>query len=614
MSARFLLRRLSPAALLLAALAHAGEPADCPLPPRCPAQVGDKPALVTAVYQVADLVIPTAPAPRNGEAKPANTQEEHLIRLLVHTVAPQSWDAKGGPGCIDYCPLTMSLVVRQSPAVQEQIADLLATLRRAQDVEVALEVRFLSVSESFPERVGLVLDGKEGKADGPAHGVAFLDEKQRLALLEAVQGDARANVMQAPKLTLFNGQCSTLNLTDAKVYVTGVKVAPEDGQAVVRPITEVYTEGLRMTVQPVVSGDRRFVRLNLNASLTSPESPEAVLVPICFSVPATEADGEAKPRTFTQFLQQPRFTTLAVDRTVAIPDGHTAVLRCGIRKRTERVEYGPPAAVSRIPYLNRLFKNVGYERETETVLLLVTPRIVVTEEQEERPVGANCQPQSSPRAPARKAPCIGDGPTRAKCEAPVCDQAQEVAELVAKYRQACAEGRAAEATAFAVKALALDPACFATDAGAPKCTHKKFSPPLRSSGSQKASSTEAGVLAGAGLGGVTGAIVGRPTGTTAAAAVSGAAVGGVAGGLPGNAIDQSEQEIRAAAAAQAQRGPLGLQEVADLMHNGSGDAVIIDQIRLTGSAYNLTAEQIVWLKQNGVSDAVVYEMQTTGHR
>jgi Flp pilus assembly secretin CpaC len=438
MSACSLSRRLTPAVLLLAAtLAHAGPQADRP---RCPAQTADTPALVTTVYQVADLVIPVAPAPG------PRTQEEQLIRLLVNTVAPQSWDSRGGPGTVDYFPLTMSLAVRQSPAVQKQVAEVLASLRSAQDVEVALEVRFLCVSEALPGRAGLDFDAKEG--------VAFLDDKQMTALLEAAQGDPRTNVLQAPKLTLFNGQCSTLDVSEQKAYLTGVTFGQEDGQSMFRPITEVFTEGLRMTAQPVVSADRRFVRLSVGARLTSPDADEAALVPVTVSLPE-KGDGEAKPVVFTQFLQGPKFTTLAVDRTVAIPAGHTAVLRCGTRTRSQGVECCPPV-LSRVPYLNRLFKNVGQMHENETVLMMVTPHVIVVEETEEQPVVTRCAGPVS-QGPA---PCAGTAATCVKCEVPVSDRAKEVADLVASYHRACAEGRGAEAMAFAVKALALDPMCF----------------------------------------------------------------------------------------------------------------------------------------------------------
>ena len=50
---------------------------------------------------------------------------------------------------------------------------------------------------------------------------------------------------------------------------------------------------------------------------------------------------------------------------------------------------------------------------------------------------------------------------------------------------------------------------------------------------------------------------------------------------------------------------------ATLVQSNVADAVIIDQIHLTRSVYQLTPDQIVWLKQGGVSDTVIYAMQET---
>src|SRR5439155_24175250 len=49
----------------------------------------------------------------------------------------------------------MALVINQTPDIQEQVADLLAALRRLQDQEVAVEVRMISLSETFFERIGM---------------------------------------------------------------------------------------------------------------------------------------------------------------------------------------------------------------------------------------------------------------------------------------------------------------------------------------------------------------------------------------------------------------------------------------------------------------------------
>ena len=92
------------------------------------------------------------------------------------------------------------------------------------------------------------------------------------------------------------------------------------------------------------------------------------------------------PVLFTQLLQQPVTTNITINTTVAIPDGGT-VLMGGLKKLSEsRSEFGPPI-LSKVPYINRLFKNVGYGRETDSMLIMVTPRIIVQAEEEERQTG-----------------------------------------------------------------------------------------------------------------------------------------------------------------------------------------------------------------------------------
>jgi general secretion pathway protein D len=47
-----------------------------------------------------------------------------------------------------------------------------------------------------------------------------------------------------------------------------------------------------------------------------------------------------------------------------------------------RTEFGPPI-LSKIPYLNRLFTNVGYGREARSLMIMITPRIIIPEEEEQ---------------------------------------------------------------------------------------------------------------------------------------------------------------------------------------------------------------------------------------
>ena len=65
-----------------------------------------------------------------------------------------------------------------------------------------------------------------------------------------------------------------------------------------------------------------------------------------------------------------------------VPDGGTVLLG-GLKTLSEgRNEFGPPI-LSKIPYLSRLFRNVGYGREAQSLMIMVTPRIIINEEEEQ---------------------------------------------------------------------------------------------------------------------------------------------------------------------------------------------------------------------------------------
>jgi type II secretory pathway component GspD/PulD (secretin) len=384
-----------------------------------------------------------------------NTLEESLIQLITHTVAPQSWSDMGGPGTIDYHPMTMSLVVNQTPDIQDQIADLLAALRRLQDQEVSVEVRFISVGENFFERIGVnfnlniinrqstrfqpnittgqftpgqfvngffpsngfvtglqptgaatpdlnipILNNTFAQAlppfggypglpgyGGLTMGLAFLSDIQVFLFMEAVQGDTRTNVMQAPKLTLFNGQTSTLTVLDQQFFVTGVQVQTALGQFLYQPRVTVFPLGVSLTIQAVISADRRFVRMSMTPTLRNLATPIVELFPVVTPIfPQFDGLFTGQPIVFTQFIQQPIIQSVTINTTVAVPDGGT-VLMGGLKRLSEgRNEFGPPI-LSKIPFIDRLYKNVGYGREAESLLIMVTPRIIINEEEEFRQTG-----------------------------------------------------------------------------------------------------------------------------------------------------------------------------------------------------------------------------------
>ena len=483
--------------------------------------------------------IPFGPPSAGG----AQADSQSLIDLIQNTIAPDSWQATGGPGAIAPFFTNLSLVISQTQEVHEEIADLLEQLRRLQDLQVTIEVRFITLADTFFERIGVDFDfniqsgvnqplnltaiptqsngsnsprslgitaqpggrsqtigldnfgnpgvalnpfsasvgGQAGRPGGAAGGVgggqvgqggaagggqqnvaqgvnslnsgnrsffsvpfrqnsfgaaqvpvfpgmpdpvtsaanfgfAILSDIEAFFLIQAAQGNTRSNVMQAPKVTLFNGQNAFVSDTRQRPFVTAVVPVVGDFSAAQQPVITVLNEGTAVNVQAVVSNDRRFVRLTLvpffsqigsveqfqfegSRSTKSKSSDEKAGSEL--NVPGAEGmldvggftsnqatSGELEVQSNGTTIQLPEFLFTTVTTTVSVPDGGTVLLGGIKRLREGRNEFGVPI-LSKIPYINRLFKNVGLGRTTDSLMLMVTPRIIIQEEEEEKLLGAS---------------------------------------------------------------------------------------------------------------------------------------------------------------------------------------------------------------------------------
>ena len=98
---------------------------------------------------------------------------------------------------------------------------------------------------------------------GSSFGFAILSDIEAYFFITASQGDTRSNVLQAPKVTLFNGQQAFVSDTTQAPFVISVIPVVGDFAAAQQPVIVVLSEGTFLTVQAVVSNDRRFVRLTV---------------------------------------------------------------------------------------------------------------------------------------------------------------------------------------------------------------------------------------------------------------------------------------------------------------------------------------------------------------
>ncbi|NNJ27085.1 hypothetical protein LzC2_31820 [Planctomycetes bacterium LzC2] len=81
-------------------------------------------------------------------------------------------------------------------------------------------------------------------------------------------------------------------------------------------------------------------------------------------------------------IQLPLQEIVTVNTTVSVPDGGTVLLG-GIKRLREGREMAGVPILNKLPYVSRLFKNTGVARSTESLMMMVTPRIIILEEEEE---------------------------------------------------------------------------------------------------------------------------------------------------------------------------------------------------------------------------------------
>ena len=122
--------------------------------------------------------------------------------------------------------------------------------------------------------------------------------------------------------------------------------------------------------------------------------------------------------------------------------------------------------------------------------------------------------------------------------------------------------------------------------------------------------------AGTALGGLGGAAIGAMAGAPEGNALEGAAIGAVAGGLTGRALGNlaDREDERALAQINYERQQVALnsvsrEQVIQMAQSGLSDEVIIGQIQSKGIPNPLTTGDLIFLKNQGVSDAVIRAMQ-----
>ncbi|MCG8405367.1 MAG: type II and III secretion system protein [Phycisphaerales bacterium] len=228
---------------------------------------------------------------------------------------------------------------------------------------------FAELQIPFGQEIGLpdfsgftgssVLDTNWSNLNAASFGLAILSDIEAFFFLQAARDDTRNGIITAPKVTLFNGQSATVIATNENTLIEDVEMPFFDAASALNPNVSTVTSGPAFDIRPVISADRRFIMMEIT--------------PIR-AVQLT-ANQSAVGNGVNNSIFMPVIQLSTVNTTVSVPDGGTILLG-GLTLNNGQKQRGVPI-LNTLPYINRLFRNTGSIKDTQSLLVMVTPRIII---------------------------------------------------------------------------------------------------------------------------------------------------------------------------------------------------------------------------------------------
>ena len=346
----------------------------------------------------------------------ATLRANNLAQLIQNTIQPTSWFEAGGEGSITVYE-RKKLIIYQTREVHNGIGKMFEELRKALGNQVAIEARFLLVGENFLEDIGLDMDfranvgGNVGLLDfqqdsseftlptdtgisgswGTAglnamtaaggYGNLILNDLEVSIILRATQAHRDAKSLIAPKVTVLSGEMASMQVGRIRRYPYDIDITLEpigtagDFRYIVDAEQGIIVSGPLLNITPIITPDKKNVLLNIETVMREFLSWQDYSI----QLPILNAG------VYT--IRYPETEISMVRTRVSVPDRATLLL--GGQKVTAEVEReaGVPV-LSKVPFLGRLFSNRSKIKDSQILLILVKPTIILREEKEAEAIAA----------------------------------------------------------------------------------------------------------------------------------------------------------------------------------------------------------------------------------
>ncbi|HVA45417.1 MAG TPA: M56 family metallopeptidase [Pirellulales bacterium] len=239
-----------------------------------------------------------------------------------------------------------ALTVTASPGAHAEIARNLQAWEQSGLAQICVETRFVTDDRDIASASGISwryleafsADGTETFAAEASGGmpvvhasaaveyylpiaVANLSRKQASAFVNRAQDSRQANLLQAPKITLFNGQRGTLFDFTQTPFVVGIH---EDLAGRQQPKIEVIDEGTTLTLRAIQSPNDAKVQIEAGVELSEISGVGTV---------STLFHGEPTS------IQIPRVKRCRIDVASELPDGESLLIGCIPSYEQKRFSY-----------------------------------------------------------------------------------------------------------------------------------------------------------------------------------------------------------------------------------------------------------------------------------
>jgi len=197
-----------------------------------------------------------------------------------------------------------------------------------------------------------------------------------MAFLHALKVREGGTQLSAPRLTVMNTQRAHMFIAEQQSYIADYEISGDSWDPVVRQ----FLQGVVFDVKPIVSADRRYITLELRPTT-------AVLLRIDEIVVRSWTvltGGTVAVIALLEFpIQFPELELRKIRTTVTIPDGGIIMLGGMMSDIKFQAESGVPF-LSNIPVVGKLFRWNTVDNERKNLSILVTGRILLFDEEENR--------------------------------------------------------------------------------------------------------------------------------------------------------------------------------------------------------------------------------------